>query len=92
MQDDTHAQRRGLDVRRQVVQEVRHRARLDQRGMRVADRLEVQHLGQIGDVAVQEVELAQARVAGDVGMAGVAIDSLLDMRQLFDGIDLGKGE
>jgi methylmalonyl-CoA mutase len=29
-----------------------------------------------------------ARVAGDVGMAGVAIDSILDMRQLFDGIDL----
>ncbi len=29
------------------------------------------------------------RVAGDVGMAGVAIDSILDMRQLFDGIDLG---
>ena len=28
------------------------------------------------------------RVAGDVGMAGVAIDSILDMRQLFDGIDL----
>jgi methylmalonyl-CoA mutase len=27
-------------------------------------------------------------VAGDVGMAGVAIDSILDMRQLFDGIDL----
>ena len=25
---------------------------------------------------------------GDVGMAGVAIDSILDMRQLFDGIDL----
>jgi len=29
-----------------------------------------------------------ARVGGDVGMAGVAIDSILDMRQLFDGIDL----
>ncbi|TGQ95869.1 methylmalonyl-CoA mutase [Mesorhizobium sp. M8A.F.Ca.ET.208.01.1.1] len=29
------------------------------------------------------------RVAGDVGMAGVAIDSILDMRQLFDGIPLG---
>ena len=28
------------------------------------------------------------RVTGDVGMAGVAIDSILDMRQLFDGIDL----
>jgi methylmalonyl-CoA mutase len=28
------------------------------------------------------------RVEGDVGMAGVAIDSILDMRQLFDGIDL----
>ncbi|MCZ8543148.1 methylmalonyl-CoA mutase [Mesorhizobium qingshengii] len=29
------------------------------------------------------------RVAGDVGMAGVAIDSILDMRQLFDEIPLG---
>ncbi|MGY4719807.1 methylmalonyl-CoA mutase [Naumannella huperziae] len=29
------------------------------------------------------------RVAGDVGMAGVAIDSILDMRELFAGIDLG---
>src|SRR5690242_11119290 len=28
------------------------------------------------------------RVRGDVGMAGVAIDSILDMRTLFDGIDL----
>ncbi|WP_131114504.1 methylmalonyl-CoA mutase [Lichenihabitans psoromatis] len=28
------------------------------------------------------------RVAGDVGMAGVAIDSILDMRELFDGIPL----
>ena len=30
------------------------------------------------------------RVAGDVGMAGVAIDFILDMRQLFDGIPLDK--
>src|SRR5436309_4613208 len=30
------------------------------------------------------------RVAGDVGMAGVAIDSIYDMRQLFDGIPLEK--
>ena len=29
------------------------------------------------------------RVAGDVGMAGVAVDSILDMRRLFDGIPLG---
>jgi methylmalonyl-CoA mutase len=29
------------------------------------------------------------RIAGDVGMAGVAIDSILDMRILFDGIPLG---
>jgi methylmalonyl-CoA mutase len=29
------------------------------------------------------------RVAADVGMAGVAIDSILDMRILFDGIPLG---
>ena len=28
------------------------------------------------------------RVQGDVGMAGVAIDSILDMRELFDRIDL----
>ena len=28
------------------------------------------------------------RVMGDVGMAGVAIDSILDMRQLFEGIPL----
>jgi methylmalonyl-CoA mutase len=28
------------------------------------------------------------RVVGDVGMAGVAIDSILDMRQLFEGIPL----
>src|SRR5881392_2772728 len=28
------------------------------------------------------------RVSGDVGMAGVAIDSIYDMRTLFDGIDL----
>ncbi|MBV1693817.1 MAG: methylmalonyl-CoA mutase [Hyphomicrobiales bacterium] len=30
------------------------------------------------------------RVRGDVGMAGVAIDSILDMRTLFDGIDLSE--
>jgi methylmalonyl-CoA mutase len=30
------------------------------------------------------------RVAGDVGMAGVAIDSILDMRTLFDGIPLDR--
>lgn len=30
------------------------------------------------------------RVQGDVGMAGVAIDSILDMRELFDGIDLAN--
>ncbi|WP_158807508.1 methylmalonyl-CoA mutase [Beijerinckia sp. L45] len=29
------------------------------------------------------------RVAGDVGLAGVAIDSILDMRTLFDAIPLG---
>jgi methylmalonyl-CoA mutase len=29
-------------------------------------------------------------VAGDVGMAGVAIDSILDMRQLFHGIPLDR--
>ena len=30
------------------------------------------------------------RVAGDVGMAGVAIDSVEDMKLLFDGIPLGE--
>ena len=30
------------------------------------------------------------RVGGDVGMAGVAIDSIFDMRQLFDGIPLDE--
>ncbi|MEJ2867154.1 methylmalonyl-CoA mutase [Actinomycetospora sp. OC33-EN08] len=30
------------------------------------------------------------RVSGDVGMAGVSIDSILDMRQLFDGIPLDR--
>ena len=29
-------------------------------------------------------------MAGDVGMAGVAIDSIYDMRQLFDGIPLDQ--
>jgi methylmalonyl-CoA mutase len=31
-----------------------------------------------------------ARVAGDVGKAGVAIDSVLDMKMLFDGIPLDE--
>ncbi|MDN5931396.1 MAG: methylmalonyl-CoA mutase family protein, partial [Pseudonocardia sp.] len=30
------------------------------------------------------------RVGGDVGMAGVAIDSIYDMRRLFDGIPLDE--
>lgn len=30
------------------------------------------------------------RVVGDVGMAGVAVDSILDMRELFEGIPLDK--
>ncbi|MFO0834545.1 MAG: methylmalonyl-CoA mutase [Phycisphaerales bacterium] len=30
------------------------------------------------------------RAAGDVGMAGVAIDSVLDMERLFEGIPLGQ--
>ncbi len=30
------------------------------------------------------------RVVGDVGMAGVAVDSILDMRQLFEGIPLDQ--
>ena len=31
-----------------------------------------------------------ARIAGDVGMAGVAVDSIFDMRTLFDGIPLAS--
>jgi methylmalonyl-CoA mutase len=31
-----------------------------------------------------------ARVVGDVGMAGVAVDSVEDMKRLFDGIPLDK--
>jgi len=30
------------------------------------------------------------RVTGDVGMAGVAVDSIIDMRQLFEGIPLDQ--
>lgn len=30
------------------------------------------------------------RVMGDVGMSGVAIDTVEDMKELFNGIDLGK--
>ena len=30
------------------------------------------------------------RVSGDVGMAGVSIDSILDMKMLFDGIPLDR--
>ena len=30
------------------------------------------------------------RIAGDVGMAGVAVDSILDMLTLFNGIPLGE--
>ena len=37
------------------------------RRLRLADRLHVDHLRQIGHVPVQEVEAAQLRVAGDVG-------------------------
>ena len=33
---------------------------------------------------------AHPRVAGDVGMAGVAIESILDMQKLFDGVPLDK--
>lgn len=34
--------------------------------------------------------LIAPRVVGDVGKAGVAIDSILDMKKLFDGIPLDK--
>ena len=45
----------------------------DQKGMSVAF-----------DLATHRVDDSDhPRVAGDVGMAGVAIDSILDMRQLF---------
>src|SRR4030095_4330842 len=35
-------------------------------------------------------DTAHPRVSGDVGMAGVAIDSIADMRILFSGIPLDK--
>src|SRR5246127_2605106 len=50
----------------------------DQKGLSVAFDLAT-HRGYDSD---------HPRVTGDVGMAGVAIDSIIDMRQLFDGIDL----
>ena len=52
--------------------------------------------GQIGlsvafDLATQRgFDSDHPRVAGDVGMAGVAIDSIYDMRQLFEGIPLDR--
>ncbi|MYE76312.1 MAG: methylmalonyl-CoA mutase [Acidimicrobiaceae bacterium] len=51
-----------------------------QRGLSVAFDLPT-HRGYDSDIP---------RVAGDVGMAGVAIDSILDMRILFDGIPLDR--
>ena len=51
-----------------------------QRGLSVAFDLPT-HRGYDSDIP---------RVAGDVGMAGVAIDSILDMRVLFDGIPLDQ--
>ena len=36
------------------------------------------------------LEKRQARVAGDVGKAGVAVDSVEDMKVLFDGIPLDQ--
>ena len=49
-----------------------------QKGLSVAFDLAT-HLGYDSD---------HPRVSGDVGMAGVAIDSIIDMRQLFDSIPL----
>src|SRR5687768_3506680 len=51
-----------------------------QKGLRVAFDLAT-HRGYDSD---------NPRVAGDVGMAGVAIDSVEDMKLLFDGIPLGE--
>ena len=51
-----------------------------QKGLSVAFDLAT-HRGYVSD---------HPRVAGDVGMAGVAIDSILDMQQLFDGIPLDE--
>src|SRR6202046_3753798 len=51
-----------------------------QKGLSVAFDLRT-HRGYDGD---------HPRVTGDVGMAGVAIDSIYDMRQLFDGIPLDR--
>ena len=58
----------------------RHNLAAGQRGLSVAFDLPT-HRGYDSD---------NGRVAGDVGMAGVAIDSILDMRILFDGIPLDK--
>ena len=38
----------------------------------------------------EDMILDHERVVGDVGMAGVSIDSVEDMKILFDGIPLGK--
>src|ERR1700758_3475117 len=42
------------------------------------------------DLPTARGEGTNPRVVGDVGMAGVAIDSIYDMRQLFDGIPLDR--
>ena len=41
-------------------------------------------------LAISRYDSDNVRVRGDVGMAGVAIDSIEDMKILFDGIPLDK--
>jgi Methylmalonyl-CoA mutase len=41
-------------------------------------------------IAYESMHVLMCRVVGDVGMAGVPIDSVEDMKQLFDGIPLDK--
>lgn len=57
----------------------RHALQEGQRGLSVAFDLAT-HRGYDSD---------HPRVAGDVGKAGVAVDSVEDMKRLFEGIDLG---
>ncbi|MGI8677901.1 MAG: methylmalonyl-CoA mutase [Jatrophihabitans sp.] len=58
----------------------RHNLAMGQKGLSIAFDLPT-HRGYDSD---------NPRVTGDVGMAGVAIDSIYDMRQLFDGIPLDR--
>lgn len=45
---------------------------------------------QYGISLISRYDSDNQRVLGDVGMAGVAVDSVEDMKALFDGIPLDK--